>query len=219
MENPSAMFRLMSQSLDSPKTREQEASMVNYESVMQAESETQDILAVDHGSPSQDSEAGEKVQESELEAAEAEAFKDLRKFRLKLALWNGLALDDAQALWSSPESQEVWSHYGYDVRSLQEAWYAYVIGWIQVHLASGTRSKVIMKEYRRFVDRTQRLFARCQQEKRKDDLAATLGNMSPLFEPGASMASSCIQRILEVERESESALFCLLRERPDLMAQ
>jgi hypothetical protein len=192
--------------------------MVNDKSAMQARSEAQDSLAVDHDSPNQDSEVGEKDQGPELEAIEDEAHHSLRKFRLKLALWNGLALDDAQILWSSPESQEVWSHYGYDVRSLQEAWYAHVIEWIQVHLASGTRSKVIMKEYRRFVVRTQRLFARCQQEKRRDDLGATLGKMSKLFEPGASTTPRGIQ-MLQGEREAESALFCLLRERPELLRQ
>ena len=136
--------------------------MVDEKSVIHAGSEVQDSLDVAHDSPIQDPEVGEKDQGPEVEAIENESNHCLRKFRLKLALWNGLALDDAQNLWSSPESQAVWSHYGYDVRSLQEAWYAHVIGWIQVHLASGTRSKEIMKEYRRFVARTERLFARCQ---------------------------------------------------------
>ena len=144
---------------------------------------------------------------------EAERFIEL------LDEWRKMIQDAADQIWTSPESREVWEFFGHDADHLSENWRAYTLAWIlKILLSTPQKADIKYSKYlKRFVKKVKKL----KQEMRVAQFQTGLTKYQNLLSPSFSTLAFCTELADGVshEKENNSVLFHIIRERADLICR
>lgn len=155
--------------------------------------------------------------------------------------WRRRIETDSRKIWLSRSNVQLWMyHYNQQdscgreqateetfesvVQELRLNWCLHTEEWIRQHLMFQTEEETLEQEYLIYIKRFRKLLRSMRHQKQLHDFQAAvdkyakdLHNPKALFQPAASLSEQTLTAIQQ-EPEGTSALFYILRQRPDLIA-
>lgn len=138
--------------------------------------------------------------------------------RMDLIAWRNLIQADAQDIWTSPRSREIWEFSGQsDLDDIAKKWCAYTFVWI-LGLSKTKEESRVRRGYAKYLKRFLKVRKSLKKKMRAAHFNEGAEKFMHLLDPTVSADAVC-QDLAETvgnERESDSLVFHILKQRPDL---
>lgn len=142
---------------------------------------------------------------------------DLRteKIGFLVSGWRARIREQATKLYAAKENEELWAYFGLDNKEIQHHWYLHTVQWVRKHAVAGTKSKPLEDLYEKYCIRFQKLAKSMKRKKREEEYSSTVEKYSYLLASSSSPLSPEVLLQVSLEKEGPSAVFHILRERPE----
>lgn len=159
----------------------------------------------------------DEMSDEELEAIsglDVDADLAIERLQFKLKAWKHRIAVESCKLFSD---EALWTYFEHDSAEIKNQWETHTADWIKKFLVQNTKDKRIESQYKKYVQRFRKLAKAMKQRKCQEDYAATVQKHLHLLDALSTVSASDLVEVGK-DKEGDSALFNLLRNRPDLLA-
>lgn len=151
---------------------------------------------------------------ADLEFEDRDLLSERSKFKVRA--WRRRINADTTSLYGVSATVDLWSQCGHDIAAVRQSWLAQTMEWVRKLLSSGTSDGNVERLYEKYVAGFHQINAAMMVKKRTLELEAAVVKHAGLLQPSRQITGEALVA-LAGESEGLSAIFYVLRERPDLV--